>query len=234
MSAALEVRVVAACGLLFEAKIAERLGHVIAIAGGGDAVSLDRQLSEKAVHGASGIISFGLAGALEPSLKAGDVVIGTGVIAGSQQYPTHEAWAGRMATCLAQSSKHQAVRAPVYGSIVPISSLLEKSQLRRESGCWIVDMESLVAARIATRLGLPFAVLRVVADDAASAVPNAALVGMRKDGTTDALAVIRALAREPSQTAALFRLAAASQKARTSLLGCVRLLEPGLGGIDLG
>lgn len=227
-------RVVAACGLRFEAQIAERSEKVTAIAGGGDAKSLDRQLRESAAKSASGIISFGLAGALHPSLKAGDVVIGTEVVCDHQVFTAGKAWTEKLVEKISAPASTAAVCAPVFGALMPVVSPMDKAQLYRGSRCHIVDMESLIAARAAADLGLPFAILRVVADDAESAIPKAALAGMREDGSTDALAVIRVLARDVSQTKALIRLAIASKKARASLLGCVGLLGPGLGGIDLG
>ena len=69
--------VLAVTGLKREARIAGRAG-VVAVAGGGDAASLKAKL--EALHGdIKGVISVGLAGALSPLLKVGDVVIGESV-----------------------------------------------------------------------------------------------------------------------------------------------------------
>ncbi|HWM61260.1 MAG TPA: hypothetical protein VNN98_03870, partial [Rhizomicrobium sp.] len=63
--------VLAVTGLSKEAKIVG-VADVVAMAGGGDAKSLADKLN--ALHGdIRGVISIGLAGALSPLLKVGDV-----------------------------------------------------------------------------------------------------------------------------------------------------------------
>jgi adenosylhomocysteine nucleosidase len=77
-------------------------------------------------------------------------------------------------------------------------------------------------------------VLRVVADPQARDLPPAALAGMRSDGTMDALAVLRALGKEPGQIPQLAHIAADAVRAFWVLLGCHRRVGPGFGLIDLG
>ena len=66
--------VVAVVGLKREATVLHGL-DVVTVAGGGDPERLAAELAT-AAHGADGIISFGMAGALEPTLAIGDWVIG--------------------------------------------------------------------------------------------------------------------------------------------------------------
>ena len=47
-------------------------------------------------HGASGIISFGIAGGLAPDLIAGDWVVASGVRSGKNVIATDRAWAQRL------------------------------------------------------------------------------------------------------------------------------------------
>jgi len=218
--------VVVACGLLFEARIAAKCGNVIAHAGGGDGARLQYLITRSAEAGASGILSFGVAGALDPSLKAGDLVVASEVLAKDERIPTHAQWTAEVEERLAQGVPGGVRHAPVLGSDVPLSTALDKAHAFRLTGCAIVDMESQVAARVARTLGLPFAVLRAVADEADTGVPRAAIAGMRADGSTDVRAVLAALATDPRQTGALIRLARASGKARASLLRSVHLLGP--------
>src|SRR6266487_407443 len=70
-----------------------------------------------------------------------------------------------------------------------------------------VDTESHVAARIAAVHRIPFAACRAVIDPAHSVLPPAAVFGLRHDGTPDVIAVLRSLARQPSQLPALARTA---------------------------
>ena len=67
-------------GLAKEMRLAEGPG-LVAIASGGDTGRLRRRLAERTVPGCRAVLSFGIAGGLDPSLSAGDVVVATGIIA---------------------------------------------------------------------------------------------------------------------------------------------------------
>lgn len=222
--------VAAATGLVFEARIAEQSPQVRACAGGGDAVRLQQLLArETSRSGALGIVSFGLAGALDPSLTAGELVVATEVVMAKARVRTHLAWTQHIADrCGAVA------RAAVLGSDTAVTASARKAQLFSQTGCALVDMESHVAGRVALDHDLPFVIVRAVVDPAELGVPAAALAGMKRDGTTDVSAVLAALAHEPRQIVDLLRLALAARKARARLLSCVRCLGPGFGLIDLG
>lgn len=220
--------VVAATGLLFEARIAEHSKNVMAVAGGGNGAQLERRLLEAARIGASGVVSFGVAGALDPDLRAGDICVCSAAVTQNGSFSADERW---LKEFRARVPDAKTVRS--LASNVPVSSAREKAARFAATGCQIADMESHIAGRVAQKLGLPFAVIRVISDPAHSDLPPAALVGMRADGGTDVPAVLASLARHPRQLPSLIQLAAATAKARSSLLRCVRLLGPGLGGINL-
>ncbi len=89
----------------------------------------------------------------------------------------------------------EAVVAPTAGLREPVAGRRDKARLWRDTAAVTVDMESGFAAAVAEERGLPFAALRVVADPAGRSVPAAALQGVRRDGSTDAAAVMLALMR---------------------------------------
>ncbi len=105
-----------------------------------------------------------------------------------------------------------------------------KAELRRTSTAIAADMESHVAARVAHRLGLPFAAARVVSDAAHRTLPPAARVGLRGDGTVDLPAIIGSLLAAPWQIPALIRTALEAETAFRALLRGRRLLGSRLGG----
>jgi nucleoside phosphorylase len=70
--------VLAVTGLNREAKIVAGPG-VITLASGGDIASLRRRIEAVLTDNVAGVISIGIAGALEPSLEVGDAVIATHV-----------------------------------------------------------------------------------------------------------------------------------------------------------
>jgi hypothetical protein len=95
-------------------------------------------------------------------------------------------------------------------------------------------MESHIVADLAARHGLPFAVLRVIADPAGRTIPSAALTAMRPDGSMNSVACLRSLLRDFGQAPALFRLALDTSRAMLQLRRCVRSLGPGLGFFERG
>jgi len=219
--------VVAATGLRAEARIAERSPGVTAVAGGGDEERLAALIERAVGDGARGIISFGIAGALQAGLEPGRCIVGTAVLFDEGRFETDAAWSARLLAAL-----FEARREAVLGSSHAIADADAKAMLYRQTGAAVVDMESHVVAHIAAKHGLPFAVLRVVADTAVQSLPPAAVKGMKPDGTPDIAAVLKSLGTQPAQLPDLMRTAFAARRAMAELLRCHRLLGPGLGFVD--
>ena len=218
--------VLAVTGLSKEAGIVGVAG-VIAVAGGGDGDGLAAKLA--ALHGdISGVISIGLAGALSPHLKVGDVVIAEKIITGAEIWDCHAGWRNRLVSRLPQA--HQGV---LFGSDVIIDKAQTKSGLHAATGALAVDMESQIAARFAASRNLPLAGLRIISDDASHVLPPAALVAMKPDGGIALGRVLGSLLRKPTQVLALIRTARASNKAFAELLRCLDLCGVGIAGLDL-
>jgi adenosylhomocysteine nucleosidase len=220
------VTILAITGLRREAEIAGGEG-VVAVAGGGDARGLAEKLD--ALHGdIKGVISFGLGGGLSPLLKVGETVIADQVISGSEQWRCDDRW--RVALGAKLATAHQG---PIAASTTILENAEDKAALFAATGALAVDMESAVAARFAAARSLPFAVLRVISDDARHVLPPAALVAMKPDGSIALGRVLGSLLRHPLQTPSLIRMARTSSKAFKELLRCRGLCGVGLAGLDL-
>ncbi len=194
-------RILAVVGLAREARIAASPA-VRPVIGGGAGARLTAALERAVADGARAIISFGIAGGLDPSLAAGTCIVGAAATVGVARWPTDPGWTAKLVAALPD-----AILADVAGVDHPVASIAHKRLLRAAGGAAALDMESHRAARVATAHGLPFAILRIVCDPAGRALPPAALVGMRRDGTSDVGAVLRALISEPAQLPGLIRLA---------------------------
>jgi hopanoid-associated phosphorylase len=206
------VTILVACGLTREAAIIARPGFFV-VAGGGDVTRLEREL-EAAAGGVSAVLSCGVAGALDPALRAGDVVVGTlhtPFVSSEVEKPamvpgfsTLLETNGGLVAWLA-SALPNAHRGTIVGADQIIASVAEKAALQARTGAIAVDMESHIAARVAARHDLPFAILRTISDSADHALPPAALVGMKPDGGVALGAILASLARNPAQIPALIR-----------------------------
>jgi hopanoid-associated phosphorylase len=175
-------------------------------------------------RGASGIISFGIAGGLKPGLVAGDWVVASGVTSTKGVIATDRAWTQR----LLESLPH-AVHANVAGANTVISTPLEKFQIHDETGAVAVDMESHIAAEIATEHRIPFVACRVILDAAHRMLPPAATLGLRLDGTPNMPAVFRSVWRDPRQLPDLVRVARDHHIAGRALRSGRKQLGIGLG-----
>jgi hopanoid-associated phosphorylase len=220
--------VIAVTGLAKEARIARRAGAVPVI-GGGDAALLARRLEEAIAKGANGIVSFGIAGALAPLLKAGDIVVATHVVFEVERYATDTRWSAAIRAKLPNAK-------PVIlaGSGEIVSHTGAKKRLFGASGAHGVDMESHIAARIAKSHGIPFVAIRAISDAAHRALPSAALVPLKPNGRVRLSRILVSVAREPLQIGELMTTGRDAGRAFASLLGCLDALGPGLGCPYLG
>lgn len=204
----------------------------VVLGSGGDPLRLRRMLSARVDGGCRGVLSFGLAGGLDPALRPGDVVLSTGVIAGGHLWPAHRPITARLAARLAEGGLRPALRA-IAGSDLVVADTETKGRIHEDTGAAAVDMESHVAAAYSGSRGLPFAALRVVCDPAALALPQLALKALRQDGVVDLKELLKSLARDPRQLAAMLRLAGDARAAFAALRRCRDLLGIGRGFPDL-
>src|SRR5260221_13247992 len=86
--------IVADTGMGREARILGRYG-VTSVVRGSDARAFRAKLERAIAQGARGIISIGIAGALNPILRTGDILIGGAVATPGGFFDTDTAWEGR-------------------------------------------------------------------------------------------------------------------------------------------
>jgi adenosylhomocysteine nucleosidase len=122
--------------------------------------------------------------------------------------------------------------AEIAGSDSPVADDIGKTALFAATGAVAVDMESVIVARAAQRHGLPFAILRVVADPSHRELPSAALVAMRADGEVDVGSVLAALLRDLRQVPTLARLALDARCAFSALAQARATLGPDFASLD--
>ena len=216
--------VLAVCGLRTEQRLL-RATTLRTVAGGGRSAMLAAAIEREVAAGAGALVSFGIAGALAPEFRAGDLLVANGVATPDGDYATDVRW-----TQALRQGLPAAHAGTVAGRDVIVADPASKAALRQASGADAVDMESHIAARIAHAHGLPFVVLRAVADTATRALPPAALVAMRDEGGIDLVAVLRSIAMRPGQLAGLLGVARDTRAALRSLDRGRRLLGDRLGG----
>lgn len=164
-------------------------------------------------EGATALVSFGLAGGLDPALRPGDLLLPDGVcFEDGTAIPVHAGW---RAALLGRGLR--ACGGRILASRGVVADPDAKRRLFERTGAMAVDMEGGAVARS----GLPFVVLRAVADPAERGIPAAALAGVGPDGAVRPAAVALRLLAAPWQLPALLRLAADSRAGLEALRGAV-------------
>lgn len=167
-------------------------------------------------EGCVALVSFGIAGGLQPSLDPGTVVIAASIVGeDGSRMPCDVEWRRRLITVL--KSDLSVVESDLLGRDQPVLLSEEKRRSHRQTGAAAVDMESLAVARVAAEYGLPFLAARAIADPAGRDLPSwvPGLVG--PDGRPRIRAVIRKITSHPGQAPVLFKLAKDSKKAFAAL-----------------
>ena len=148
-----------------------------------------------------GFIMAGLAGALDPSLRIGDVVIDD---------------------CPGEFLPHAQCRA---GKIVTSKTIVatpsEKRLLFEKTGALAVDMESAVVRAVAAKLNVPFVSIRAISDAAGESLDPAVLRMVDKFGNPRLIDLAFAIIGKPALIPRLVRLGRSSNVAAKNLAAAV-------------
>jgi adenosylhomocysteine nucleosidase len=214
-------------GMVQEARIAAGPGMTV-ICSSSDPQQLRALLTVFDPSTIRGVISFGIAGGLDPTLRSGDVVVATEVLSGDTRWLAGLALNEELIASVALGSR-RVVRGGLAGVEQVVVAQAGKAALRSETGAAAVDMESHIAAAYAAEAGLPFAALRVISDPASRALPALARSAIKPNGEIDLRKVLRGLARNPATLRALVSTGIDFNRALRSLRGCRGFLLGGEG-----
>jgi adenosylhomocysteine nucleosidase len=194
-------------GFAAEARVARLSGWQVVI-GGGTTAGAARTARRLIEGGATGIVSFGLAGGLDPMMRAGTLIVAEAVAVDGHVLRTDQALNAR----LGGTTGHLCL-----GWNRAVASPEEKWRLSQETGASSVDMESGAVAQVAFAAGVPFAVMRAICDPAHRTVPHAALVALNAAGGLAVIPMAISILARPSQIGALWELARDAAVARRAL-----------------
>jgi len=188
-------------GIEAEAAIARKIANV-EVACAGARPQRARWLARELVQrGAKRLISFGIAGGLEPGLPVGSMIIGSQVTSLDGSTICDKAWAADL-----MQKFPEAHCGGVWGSEMIVASAREKRALYEKSRCLAVDMESQCAAQIATEANIPLAVLRVVCDSSDMDIPPVVMASIAEDGRINVGRALWHIVRHPLQIPDLFHV----------------------------
>ena len=191
-------------------------GSLLVVSGIGPAAAAEgaRRLLAAGVRA---LLSWGLAGGLDPSLEAGTLVLPREVISPEGRVlPTNADWRERVSDTIA--TRHRPCSGKLLTCREPLTSAAAKAIAFRQTGAVAVDMESSAVGEVASAERVPFLVVRAIVDTAQDAVPEVALSaaapgqnGLQFGG------LLATLASRPGELPALIRLACRYRRASHAL-----------------
>ncbi|MDN5870773.1 MAG: purine phosphorylase [Nitrococcus sp.] len=175
-----------------------------------------RTAERMVAQGAAGLLSWGLAGGIEPGITSGTLIAADQVmLASSTAYRTDRAWRQRVLSAL--PPRVAVVEAPLFASEGIVATAADKASLLHRYAAVAVDMESGGIARAASRYGLPLLVLRVVVDPVDMALPPAFADAVDSGGALRPFGLINGLMRQPAMLWPLLQLAYGARAAGSTL-----------------
>src|SRR6185312_9793339 len=219
-------KIVVVSGMQQEGAIAKGPG-VISVLSGGKITTLLQRLSQIDPHTVRAVLSFGVAGGLDPRLDAGSVALATKVIDDNGTiYMTSPKLVSEITRKLDNDGIQYLVGSWV-GSNIERRKAEDKEALGKKTGAIAVDMESQGAAAWATANGIPFAVLRTISDRVDFTLPPLTDTAVNADGSYDLSAIFDALLQDPSQLGGLLQTGIDAFAAFSELQFCRDTLKLG-------
>jgi adenosylhomocysteine nucleosidase len=172
--------------------------------------------------GATALVSWGLAGGLDPALPAGTICLPTLVISETgASFGTAHHW--REAVAAAIASRRRVADGKLLSNPRAIVDVAGKAAAFRHTGAVAVDMESSAVAEVAAQHRVPFLAVRVIVDAAGDAVPGAArALTAGGSGQVNIAHLLRGLAGTPGDIVPLLRLARRYRLATRALASVAR------------
>jgi len=172
--------------------------------------------------GVRALISWGMAGGLDPALVPGTLVLPHEVLSPEgRSFTTAADWRERVSAAIA--TRHPVCGGRLLSCREALGSVAAKALAFRETAAVAVDMESSAVAEVAAARRLPFLAVRAIVDGAADELPTAALqAATAGTGTLRIGRLLAALARAPGELPSLIGLVGRYGSARRALSAVAR------------
>lgn len=179
---------------------------------------------------AKGVIqlaSWGVAGALQPGLMPGDVLVPDHIAYSTDDagYATDEAASTRLVAALKERLRVR--RGILWSTYEAIATRTEKHDIAERSLALAVDMEAAPVAAVAKRAGLPFVAVKVICDTDAHELPEGIARTLVDSDRGVSLRMLMSIAMGGPRTwQTTYALAGDYARARRALRMAVRLTDP--------
>lgn len=176
-------------------------------------------------QGATRLVSFGVAGALDARLKPGDLVL-PDAIHDEMLLPVELKWRNRLHHKLA--NELTVVNGILANSPKTLTTQQSKQDLAIKTGACAVDMESSAIASVAAKAQIPFIAVRAIIDPLEFSPPEALLSAVNADGSVKILPLMKLILTRSVRIGTLLEMSKGMQAACHTLKRVIKL-----SGIDL-
>jgi hopanoid-associated phosphorylase len=177
-------------------------------------------------HGVTALVSLGVAGALDSSLKPGDLVLPDAIIHAGKRLPVNIAWRNRLQQLL--PADITVINGILANSAVPLTSEKTKRDLAQVTGACAVDMESGAIAEVAAIAGIPFIAVRAIIDPIQFSPPQALLGAVYPDGDVNPMRLLVLVLKRSVHVGTLMRMGNGMRAARKTLSRVIQIAGAGL------
>lgn len=175
--------------------------------------------------GATRLVSFGVAGALDRQLKPGDLVL-PDVVCGENLLPVTLDWRNHLQHRL--SADTVVVNGVLASSAEPLTTMQSKLRLAEITGACAVDMESSAIATVAMDAEIPFIAVRVIVDPVEFSPPSALLSAVKPDGSVNLLRILALILNRSISIGTLFQMGLGMRTACKTLSRVIQAAGPDL------
>ena len=191
--------------------------------------------AQRAAHGladagARALAVFGVAGALDASLRNGSLFCPERVLdEHGHDYPAHGPWRTLLQQRLVATPRPLYTHGSLLSVREPLLTAAAKTAAQHRHQALAVDMESAAVAAVAHARGLPFLALRAIIDEVDDTIPAALNNSVDAWGRPRAWGLLAALCRHPALLTELPRLYSRMQRATLALRAVAKATGPALG-----
>jgi adenosylhomocysteine nucleosidase len=161
------------------------------------------------------VIAAGYSGALDPSLKVGDIAVASQIVEAEEQK-----W-----RTVIPAELGDCICGRMFTARSLVASIAEKRRLFRATRAQAVDMESAAIAEACQSDRIPCAVVRAISDSAESEL-SPILANLLSAGRVSPLRALAAVMRRPTLAVQFWRLARDTRRAAASLADALNRLIP--------
>ena len=214
-------------------------GSVVWLSGMGDDAA--RSAATELIDlGVTSLVSFGIAGALDPDLKSGDLIFPEVVQAGKiplggeeelPGYPVSLEWRDRVEALL--PAHLTVVNRPLTTSPGVLTTAKAKLELGAVTGACAYDMESAAIAEVAAKHEVPFIAIRAITNPVDFSPPPELLNAIQPEGSIKTLHLLALLYQRSVDVSTLLHLGKEIREARRTLAMVVRNADKELGEMPL-